>query len=171
MRALFKANAEHPGLIAARVWIQQWLTSSLHGDDSQPGALHVARLARKGVTGDDVLHELCSVWLYITLHQRPDDERATFALAVAMLALAPRDFVRGYTYPSGEHRYYRDASHRDRQAIGDHLRLRLAPLFVRIVVAIEERRRRAADMERAVDAGFYIPQARRKPRSKKHEQQ
>ncbi len=160
--ALFKANPEHPALLAAAAFIQQWLDASAGGDQQQPGFRHLARLHRRGITPMTILAECSAVWLHVDRYQKPDDMRLDFALAVAMLRLAPRDFVKGYQYPSGERRYYRDAGHTDRAAIGDHLRSGLARLFVRIVVACREREERAQQQHAAESAAFVIPTIRKR---------
>lgn len=160
--ALFKANPEHAGLLSALAFIREWLDASAQGDKQQPGFAHVARLDRRGVTPMIILLEVSAVWLHVDRYQKPDDVRLDFSLALAMLRLAPRDFVRGYQYPSGERRYYRDAGHGDRAAIGDYLRSSLAPLFVRVVVACREREARAQQQHAAEQAAFVIPSTKLK---------
>jgi hypothetical protein len=139
--ALFRAFPDHPDVRTACEWIAGWLRAAALGDKSRPGYVHVARLARYDVQPLDVLAEVCAVWLFAMRNPRtlPDDERTTFALAVAMLFLAPRERTATYSYAKGERRVYKDAGHTDRAAIGNALRLTLAPLLVNVVRAIEER--------------------------------
>jgi hypothetical protein len=165
--ALFKANPEHAGLLSALAFLREWLDASARGDTTQPGYTHLARLHRRAVTPMAILSEVSAVWWHVARYQKPDDDRLTFAMVCSMLSLAPRDYVKSYHFASGERRVYRDAGRVDRAAMGEHLRERLAPLFVRVVQACEERERNAREREAAEAAGFaVIPTKRRHRRSK-----
>ncbi len=138
---LFAAYPDHPGLIDACKWLRAWLDASLAGDKSQPGYVHMARLHRWEITPLAILAEVCAVWLYAHRHPHalPDDQRLTFALALQMLLLAPRDYLKSFHYKTGETRYYRESRYAARKEIGDHIRLTLARLFVNVTQACEER--------------------------------
>jgi len=160
--ALFKANPEHAGLLSALAFIREWLDASARGDTTQPGCIHLARLHRRAVTPMAILSEVSAVWWHVARYAKPDDDRLTFAMVCSMLALAPRDYIKSYHFKSGERRVYRDAGRVDRSAMGEHLRERLAPLFVRVVQACEERERMAAAQEAAERAAIVIPKPRKK---------
>ena len=160
--ALFAAYPEHPGVLDACRWLRAWLDASIAGDKSQPGYVHVARLHRWEVQPLAILSEVCAVWLYAQRnpHALPDDQRLTFALAVAMLLLAPKDYLKSWFYKCGERRHYREAGYEDRKAIGDHLRLTLARLLVNVAHTCEERQQQK--QKRAQSFGLPFTQQQEK---------
>jgi hypothetical protein len=151
---LFASNPEHQGVVNATAWIKGWMDKAMAGDKSVPAYVHVARLHRHDVAPLAVLIAVCSVWLHIHLRRLPDDERATFALAVAMLGLAPRDVAKSYTYHYGPESRYREYGANDRKAVGDHIRLHLGPLFVNLVRTLDHEGQAERDAKASLSAPF-----------------
>lgn len=156
--ALFEANAEHAGLRTATGWVAEWMQQSTFGDKAQPGYQHMRRLSDHGVTPLDVLIECSAVWLYAMRNPRtlPDDARLTFALAVAVIGLAPLECVRGYRHPTGMVPFYRRARSRVRQAIGEHLRSHLARLFVNVVRGVEQQEQQVREASASMSLPFAV---------------
>jgi hypothetical protein len=153
---LFATYPDHAGVREACAWIRAWLDASIAGDSRQPGYIHAARLHRWQIEPRDILAEVCALWVYAMRYPRtlPDDERLTFALAVAMLFRAPRDYIKSYSYPSGERRKYRESGYADRLAVGTHLRMHLAPLFCNVAQAIEQQQQQERDARDAYREPF-----------------
>jgi hypothetical protein len=154
--ALLDAYPDHQGVKVALDWIANWLQQSAHGDRTQPGYVELARLHRYSVSPRDLLIWTAGVWLYSTRNPRalPDDSRLTFALAVAILRLAPLDQTKEYVYRSGVSTKYRQANRATREAIGNHLRLKLHPLYVQIVQGVENMKRAKREVQAALSVPF-----------------
>ena len=154
-----REHQEHPGIQAALAWIGGWLRASSLRDLDQPGQLHAARLDAHGVTPLAILTECGAVWLYSTRNPRtlPDDARLTFAMAYAVLRLAPHDVRRVYHSARSTTVRYATSTHAVRTAVGDHLRRTLALLLYRIAETIAARSEQMAAMRDAFAAPFHQP--------------
>jgi hypothetical protein len=154
--ALFKKYPTHPGLLQATAWVRSWLDAAAAGE-RVPGAVHVARLQRYGVEPRDILAEVCAVFAWERRHPRalPDDGvPLTYAMAIAMLYLVPREQVTAYSYPSGVRRRYKEAGGTTRKEVGDHLRMHLVRLLVNVHQAIEQEQQATKNAALAMSAPF-----------------
>jgi hypothetical protein len=151
--ALFAAYPEHPGIRSACKWLRDWIEAAGRGEQV-PGTIHVARVHRYEVPALAVLTELCAVWLHVERHRFPDDQRLTFALAIAMLSLAPRDHLKSWHYKSGERRHYRNYGYDVRKDVGDYIRLNLAALFVNVVRGVEHLHHTEREARASLSAPF-----------------
>jgi hypothetical protein len=159
--AILSEHANHEGVKVAREWLDAWLERAAAGDKNATAPAEFSRLAAAGVTGERILEECASVWMFSVRYPRtlPDDARLTFALATAVLHLAPRYLRKTYHYASYRDRRYFTASKEDRHAIGKAIRDTLGPLLWNIATHPErtaqehEARRRAlfAPLTKTVD--------------------
>ena len=151
---LFASNPEHTGVANAVAWVGRWMDAASNGDKAQPGYVHIARLHRHDVAPLTALIELAAVWLHIYLRRLPDDQRATFALAIALLGLAPKDQAHAYQRQNGVQITYRDAAFNDRKDVGDYIRLHLVPLFVTITRTFEQQQEAERDAQASLSSPF-----------------
>lgn len=91
-------HSEHPGVVAALQWIDDWMESYVSSDPKlrkmdPPGIDLMRRLKAYGVTPLDVLTTVASLWLYATRYpsKLPDDMRLTYAIGIAVHKLAPAE--------------------------------------------------------------------------------
>lgn len=152
---LIAANPSHPGLSAAAAWLQSQMDAAAREDTSVAGWEEWARLKRHGVSPQDILSHVagCFVFLAEHPHRLPDDASRSFALARAMLALAPRPrraLGNGATYsprakPSSVSR------------LAKLLQAQLAPLLANIARTVREMPSPEAARGRAMSAPLQLP--------------
>lgn len=130
---LLEEQPEYPGVRAALDWLQSLLTRASYGS----GAIardEFRRLAAAGVKPRSLLIEMAAVWAFAREYPNrlPDDARLSFALAAAVLKLAPRIVKTG-----GTERRYHTAGRAVRAELGEALRSRLAPLLFNLATEAE----------------------------------
>ena len=157
--ALFRKYPEHPGVLEACAFLRDWLDAAAAGE-KVPGAIHVARLQRYRVSPLTILAEVCAVfaWERRNPHALHDDGAPlTFALAIAMLYLVPREQTKAYVYPSGRTLRYKEAGSITRREVGEHLRVNLVRLLVNVWQAIEHEQQQQKNAVLAMSAPFNQP--------------
>jgi hypothetical protein len=85
VRELFKAHADHAGLLSAERWFQSLIDGARAGDTTVPAYKHIERVARRS-TAREMLTEACACWLYIERNPsvvRNLDAVATWALGIS----------------------------------------------------------------------------------------
>lgn len=137
-----QVQRQHPAMVAALRLLEDWLDRAWQGEGLD-GYRDLQRLKEHEVTPLDILEASAAVWLYS--HRSgpaalPDDERLTYALSLAVLALAPRERSASNA-PKGywKKRYPASA----RRAIGRWLRTNLAPLYTNLCAALSHQQQAA----------------------------
>jgi hypothetical protein len=126
------ARREHPAIVAALRWIANWCI-----DSSTPAHRAMDRLHLRGVPTETILTSALAPWLYS--HRRPsrlpDDLRLTYAISLAVLALAPRE--RRPSRSNAGRSYTARHTADVRRGVGERIRNNLSPLFANICIALE----------------------------------
>jgi hypothetical protein len=109
VKELFNSNPDHAGLIRAAKYVDQWMEGAAAAEQQGQWALEIARLRRSGVSGLDVVTELCAAWALLQDQPRlcRSDYQRPFILSKAVLGLVPRprrftakdNQTGGYGYP------------------------------------------------------------------------
>lgn len=170
VRELFAGHPDHPGLVAVLQYATRWLAEAKAsaGHPKVPtGTEEVARLASWGVSALEVVTEACSfkVWEARNPRSCPDGRAWTFALARAVLLLAPRPRK---AYRPGKQAVKRDgpsATYATKpltssvEAIGNQLREVWAPFYVTVRAALDQREQQKVSVLEAMRAPFDPPRA------------
>ena len=70
VQALFKANASHPGLVAALQWVTGWMAAALDGSDpSTVATVDFQRLEANGIKPIDILQEATAMFVWSAFTQ------------------------------------------------------------------------------------------------------
>jgi hypothetical protein len=139
VKSFIERNLEHKGIQAAINWFETWISDSTLGKPV-PGGTSLRRLHdHGGVTGRRCLEAVMALWLFA--YRRPGsvphDARLDFALALAILRLAPEE--KRTSWRSGEAKEYgRHIGHRVRKEVGVHIRQTLYTFAKNMVEAINK---------------------------------
>jgi len=158
VHGLFAANPNHPGLIAAVQFVQQWMASAVAGDQSAVAHVALQQLEARGVTPQAILEAAASLYVWSRWNERalPDQVAYDFAVSRAVLSLAPAERRQGalggppYVLP------YRGA---DLQGIAAHFRTYLSRFMVNVYATIETEQAQRQEVARSFDAPFQAPLA------------
>lgn len=156
VRAILRRNAQHPALRAATEWAAAWLETAGGAELRAPADMEVSRLARHGVTSIQIVEEVAALWTFARRNPTrvADDSRLTFALANAVLRLAPRDTSRSLGKSTRYSRCNRDA----RAALGKQIRTTLGVFLQNLAVEVDRLAQARAEMRDALatplDASF-----------------
>jgi hypothetical protein len=164
VRELLAANPSHRGVALATRFLNDWLHNRGRFSTDSPAAIERARLRRGGVQPLDVITTAAAMYLFALRNPAmlPDDERLTFALARAVLRLAPH--VRR-TSRGGLTTYQRPGALALRE-IGGVLRGELGVLFHNVAGAVQNKDERARDFQQTLAAPFGIAEGNTKEQHK-----
>jgi hypothetical protein len=154
VRAFIDRHIDHKGVQAAITWLDGWISDSTVGKPV-PGGNSLRRLNDHGVTGRRCLEAVISLWLYA--YRRPGtiphDVRLDFALALAVLRLAPEEkkvhWINGAMKQHGKH-----IGFRARKDVGVYIRQTLYILAKNMVEAINREADRENDLKIALAKEF-----------------
>lgn len=136
-------HSEHPGVLAALQWIDDWMESYVSSDprlrkQDPPGIDLMRRMKAYGVTPLDVLTTVASLWLYSTRRpsKLPDDIRLTYAIGIALHKLVPAEKLTDWRTGKTRH-----ASRKTPVVRGVGLRIRdtVGALLINIATSINTR--------------------------------
>lgn len=163
VRALFKGNQEHPGLVTARAHVDALMSAAVEATRSatkaKPMDQEMGRLARHGVSSLEVLEMACALWAYQTRnpHACRTDKAWTYALGRAVFACAPRP-RRGAQQGGPEGSTRRGTSLPPSgaavEALGGALRDDLGPLLVNVCQSLKSEQQRELDRLAAMREAF-----------------
>lgn len=157
--AVFAAHPDHPGLMQVLDYLKTWMATASGNESAYKGAREMARLARHGVTGPQVLTEVAAFHLWEGANPMafPDDRARDFARARAVFGLAPRTrravmrpgSISGtYGLPTtGPKSYSVRPMPSGLAFVGKHLREAFSPLLAQVQHAVERRRVLKVDPE------------------------
>ncbi len=152
--AFIREHQDHPAINAALGWLSEWLQGAWMGNTTMPAVKDMQRLYGHNVSTLSVLTEVVAVWLYSVRspNSLPDDMRLTYALSLAVLALAPQETRPSLRNPekTNQKRYSAAA----RREIGEHLRKHLAPLIVNMSNTIRQHEEQAKVQHAALRTQF-----------------
>lgn len=143
VKAFIERHIEHKGIQAAISWFDGWISDSTLGKPV-PGGKSLRTLNDHGVEGKRCLETVIALWLFA--YRRPGtiphDVRLDFALALALLRLAPEE--KKVSLRSGEAKEYgKHIGYRARKEVGVHIKQTLYVLAKNMVEGIN----READRE------------------------
>lgn len=132
-----------PQIQAALRWVDSWLNAAHLGDTSIPAYRQLQRLHDHGVTATAVLKASAALFLYSSRfpNRLPSDDRLTFAMSLAVLAMAPREKRQSPSKPSVLNIVRHPAA--VRRGIGTRLRSNLHVLFTNMTDAINRQEQEA----------------------------
>lgn len=170
VKELFQGHPDHGGLVSVTQSAARWLAAgkAAAGHPKAPrGTEEAARLASYGVLPLEVVTEACAFMVWQSRNPRacPDDRAWTFALALAVLRLAPRPRRAYRPGNRTSHQMERSPTYDLKprstsvEAVGDFLRSTWAPFFVTVRAAIEARDQQKADVLASMRAPFEPPRA------------
>ena len=136
VKTFIARHIDHKGIQAAITWLDGWISDSTLGKHV-PGGNSLRRLNDHGITGRRCLEAVIALWLYA--YRRPGtiphDIRLDFALALALLRLAPEErrvhWINGEMKQHGKHIGYRV-----RRDVGVYIRQTLYILSKNMVESI-----------------------------------
>ncbi|MDB5808903.1 MAG: hypothetical protein JWN94_1025 [Betaproteobacteria bacterium] len=149
------SNIEHKGIASALAFLRQWLERSTSGDKLLPAYEDFHRLNSKCIKPIDILIEAATVWLYSERHRErlPDDLRLTYAISLAVLHLAPRDYRS--TWSQGRETVSpQRLSAAARLAVGEHIRTNLGLLISNIVRTMQKQQSEQHEFRQSLSAPF-----------------
>lgn len=170
VRELFDGHPDHAGLVSVLQWTCRWLAEAkaAAGNPKAPqGSEEVSRLANYGISPLEVVTAACAfrVWEFRNPRACPDEKAWVYALARAVLGLAPRP---RRAYRPGT----RTARQQSRQptfalppkassveAIGKLLREVWSAFYVTVWQALEQREQQKLELVAAMRAPFEPPRA------------
>jgi hypothetical protein len=137
--AFLNGHIEHPAVVAALGWLNEWLEQAWMGNRTMPAIREFQRLREHEVTALTILVEVVAVWLFSVRSPcgLPDDQRLTYAISLAVLSLAPKRTIPSPSKPDTKNQKRPTAE--ARRDIGEHLRRHLAPLLVNVSSALRQR--------------------------------
>jgi hypothetical protein len=147
-------NVEHAAIKAGVQWFDGLLKAVSQGLNV-PAKRELKQLIYAGVDGRKCLEAVLSTWLYSNRRPSllPDDIRLTFAIARAVLGLAPREKKK--VHKNGkEHFYYRKLSYSSQKALGAYIRESLAVLAVNVFQALHRKLQREDELRTAMMKEF-----------------
>jgi hypothetical protein len=144
--ALLESNMTHAAVVSAKETVAAMLAQALHHDTTTStgyfqsryqGSREMQRLARAGVTAEEVLVAVLGTWLYLKQEPRQRTDREVhFGLARAVVALAPSE--KRTSWRSGRAKTWRErASPSDLNGLGRWFRENLASLSVLTSMGVE----------------------------------
>jgi hypothetical protein len=135
--AFVAKHHQHEGLRYGIELLDRWLVDGNAGR-KVPAARHARRLFLAGITGKRIVETCAALWLYSDRNPRtlPDDVRLDYAMAVAVLHLAPTRT--NWRDENGKYREMRFAvpSATERKELASFLRRTFGPLFGNIAAGI-----------------------------------
>jgi hypothetical protein len=160
VRSILKRNAGWKGVRAAEDFFTDWLKSAQLGDNV-PGRRDMAYMADQGVTGADCVQRAAAIWVYSAWHpgQLPDDDRLTFALALAVLKGASRK-QRGVDWDEKRQRRhftYRHISSTTRREIGKYIRESIGVFLINLTNALAQEEQIENKRKMELSAKFPAP--------------
>ena len=153
-REFIARHLEHKGVQAGIEWFDVWLRESAQGLPVIAKG-EFRRLSDYGVTGMECLVSVLAIWLYS--HRRPSalpsDNRLTFALALSVLHLAPRE--KTVSWRDGEAKEYgKNIGHRRRKEVGKLIRTMLGVFVHNAMEEINREIDRENDLKLALGQTF-----------------
>lgn len=148
---LLERNAEHPGVLAALAFLDDWKAKGAEGVPGTVALRSAHWMSAHGVSSLAILTEAGGLWLFASDNPRalPDDARLTYALAHVVMRLAPREATG--VCPSGRATFRRFGGNAKRE-LGDFLREALCPLFCNLTNHFDALRRQARERSEAMRA-------------------
>jgi hypothetical protein len=124
------------------------------GGKKWPAAKEMQRLYGNSVTALAILTEAMAVWLHSARNPSilPDDLRLTYAMSLAILALAPKTTKPSPGSPGKT--YQQRPSAAARRETGEHLRRGLAPFFVNLLSTFRHVEKAAVNRHAALQIPF-----------------
>ena len=153
-KAFIERHLEHEAIKAAVSWFDQWLSDAALGQRVS-GQREFRNLFDHGVTGRQCLEAVMGVWLYSFRRPSalPHDLQFDFALALAVLSLAPREKISSWT--NGEPRERsRFVGFRSRRDVGRRIRVTLFSLARNIRAKLDHELNRLDSMQIVLATSF-----------------
>jgi hypothetical protein len=138
VKAFVAKHIDHKGVQAAISWFNGWISDSTLGKPV-PGRNSLRTLNDHGVDGRRCLEAVMALWLFAYRRSGtiPHDIRLDFALALALLRLAPEE--KTVSLRSSEAKEYgKHIGYRVRKEVGVHIRRTLYALAKNMVDAINK---------------------------------
>ena len=153
-RMFVEKHLGHKAVQATIEWFDVWLREAANGIPVLARA-EFRRLAEHGVTGKDCVVSVLAVWLYA--HRRPaalpSDARLTFAIALSVLYLAPRE--KKVSWRNGKAKEYgKHIGHRIRRDVGRLIRTTLGLFLYNAVAEMNKESDRENDLKLALAMTF-----------------
>lgn len=159
VRTIVTNNANHPGILEAIRWLQQWINAAMRGEKGALALEDIRRLVDAGVTAEDILIEATSFYIYQqhNPHHFLSDEVLDISLSIAVLSLA-RPARRTRYNPDGTTTEVRQGiKAAPRKKVGRFIRSHLLDLFVNIQKLIEDNQASALTTKAAMRAPLTFP--------------
>ncbi len=155
VRGLIAKHPTHAGVQSAVAWIGEWLSDAALGN-VVPGQADMRRLSHHNVSPLQILTTASAIFAYHCREPRrlPDDaDRLTFAIARAVLLLAPLDYRTSYL--SGKPKSIcRPLKATTLRNVGKHLRSVLGVLFIGIVDELNRQWQQHKDFRMSLGTSF-----------------
>lgn len=156
---IFNSNSNHPGILSAIRWIQQWMDDAITGRAGTVlAAEDLRRLHDNGVTARDIVIEAASFYIFQqwNKHKFLNDAAVDVAMSLAILSLAPLDKRSRAGTPGMVPVRIRA---KPRKAVGRWIRSHLIDLFVNLQNTIESNRNAAFTTQEAMRSPLTFPPA------------
>ena len=147
VKDFIERHLEHEAIMAAVAWFEQWMSDAAL-EQRVPGQREFRNLLDHGVTGRQCLEAVMGVWLYSfrRLSALPHDRQFDFALALAVLSLAPREKVSYWSNGEPKERS-KNVGFRSRRDIGRKIRETLYTHARNVIIAINRERDREDNLK------------------------
>ena len=156
---IFSCNRDHPGILSAVQWTQQWLDNAVHQSKATLAAEDLRRLQDSGVTAQDIVIEAAAFYIYQqgNKHKFFNDAAEDVALSLAVLGLAPLGKKTTYL-PNGATGSTRiNIKSSPRKKVGRYIRSHLIHLFINLQQVIRANRDAALTTRQAMQAPLIYP--------------
>lgn len=159
VRAIVVNNANHPGIIAATQWLQQYINAVMRGQEGALAPEDIRRLVDAGVTAEDILVEAASFYIHqqYNPHHFLNDAAVDISLSLAVLGLA-RPAKRTRFNPDGSTTEVKqEIKTAPRKKVGRYIRSHLIDLFVNLKKTIEDNSCTAITTKAAMRSPLAFP--------------
>ena len=156
---IFNSNPNHPGVLSAVRWVQQWIDAAMRSDPTALARDDMHRLVTEGVTARDIVIEAAAQFLFqqANRHKYLNEDSESIALSLAVLHLAPLA-KKTKRLPSGEvQEVCVDIKTAPRRKVGRYIRSHLIHLFLNLQKTIEDNRNAALTTREAFMAPLIFP--------------
>jgi len=147
-RKFLRFKADHPAIIAAIKWADEWLQSAALGEKHVPAQRFMQAAYDRNVSGFTIIARVLAVYLYHSYQSRRLDGGMPLRHAVGKYILNLAKLT--YTSPAGK-TYPTKQSARNIREAGDYCLSTLAKWLINASRAIEEERQDRIDRVRALD--------------------
>lgn len=156
---IFSCNRDHPGILAAVQWTQQWMDNALSRSKETVAAEDLRRLQNSGVTAREIVIEAAAFYIYQqnNKHKFFNDAAEDIALSLAVLGLAPLGKKTTYL-PNGATGSTRiNIKSSPRKKVGRYIRSHLLHLFINLQQVIRANRDAALSTRQAMQSPLIYP--------------